>query len=178
VNTYGEVVMEDLDIVAMKQSIGRRAFRRSVSDAGLGSIRPTMVYKAEWKRTHLTIADRFFASSKIHHGCGGTLTGPKLGKHLTCEICHAVVNRDVNAAKNLRDWPERNANPGSVGASAPFDPRPLFGGTDDGPDGRLTDLRVRRRKTNLMLAAVGEARTKARKSEQRNPAMGASGKDH
>jgi len=29
-----------------------------------------------------------------------------------------------------------------------------------------------------VLAAVGEARTEARESEQRNPAMGASGRDH
>jgi len=55
----------------------------------------------------------------------------------------------------------------------------LTGGTllhDD--QGRLTGHRARRRKTNLGLAAVGEARTKARSSGQRNPAMGASGRDH
>ncbi len=42
VNTYGEIKIEDLDIAAMKQSMGRRAFRRSVSDAGLGAFRPTL----------------------------------------------------------------------------------------------------------------------------------------
>ena len=178
VNTYGEVVMEDLDIAAMKRSMGRRAFRRSVSDAGLWAIRPTMAYKAEWERTRLTIADRFLASSKIHHGCGGTLTGPKLAKQLTCEICGETVDRDVNAAKNLRDWPERNANPGSVGASAPPDPGPRSGGTDGGSDDRSIGCRTRRRKTNLGLAAVGEAKTQVCASEQRNPAMGAFGRDH
>jgi putative transposase len=178
VDTYGEIVIEDLDLAAMKRSMGRRAFRRSVSDAGLGAIRPTLAYKAERSRTHLITADRFFASSKIHHGCGGNLTGPKLAKRLTCKTCHMKVDRDVNAAKNLRDWPERNANPGSVGASAPFDSGPPEGGTDGGSDGRVTDHRTRRRKTNLVLAAVGEARTEALASEQRNPAMGAFGKDH
>ncbi len=174
VDTYGEIVIEDLDIAAMKRSMGRRAFRRSVADAGLGSIPPILDYKAERSRTHLIIADRFFASSKIHHGCGGRLTGPKLAKRLTCETCHAVVDRDENAAKNLRDWPD-HANPGSVGASAPFDPGPPLGGTDGGSDGRVTDHRTRRRKTNLVLAAIGEARTKARASELQNPARGASG---
>jgi putative transposase len=173
VGTYGEVVIEDLDLAAMKRSMGRRAFRRSVSDTGLGALRPTLTYKAEWGRTRLSVADRFFPSSKLHHGCGGQLVGPKLVKILTCEACGVRVDRDENAAKNLRDWPD-HANPGSVGASAPFDPRPPSGGTDGGSDGGLTGHRARRRKTNLGLAAVGQARTDARASEQRNPAMGAS----
>ena len=40
--TYGENVVEDLDIAAMKKSMGRRAFRRSVSDAALGMARPML----------------------------------------------------------------------------------------------------------------------------------------
>jgi hypothetical protein len=136
----------------MKRSMGRRAFRRSVADAGLGSFPPILGYKIERSRGHLFIADRFFASTKIHHGCGGRLTGPKLAKHLACETCGAVVDRDVNAAKNLRDWPETNANPGSVGASAPLDPGPPACATDGGSDGRSTDHRTRRRTTNWQLS--------------------------
>jgi putative transposase len=177
VDTYGEVVIEDLDLAAMKRSMGRRAFRRAVADAGLGALRPTLAYKAERSGVRLVVADRFFPSSRIHHGCCGALAGPKLAKHLTCEACHTVVDRDVNAAKNLRDWPD-HANPGSVGASAPFDPGPPPGGTDGGSDGRLTDHRTRRCKTLPSKAAVGEARTEAHASEQRNPAMGASGSAH
>jgi len=177
VDTYGEIVIEDLDIAVMKRSMGRRAFRRSVANASLGMVRSTLAYKAERSGVRLVVADRWFPSSKLHHGCGGNLVGKKLAKSLVCEVCHAEVDRDHNASKNLRDWPD-HANPGSVGASAPFVPGPLFGGTDGGSDGRLTGHRTRRRKTNLGLAAVGEARTKARVSEQRNPAMGASGSAH
>jgi len=161
VDTYGEVVIEDLDLAAMKRSMGRRAFRRAVADAGLGAVRPTLAYKAERGQTMLTVADRFFASSKLHHNCGGTLTGKKLAKILTCERCGEEVDRDHNAAKNLRDWPEILASPGAVGASALSDPGPPKGGTDGRSDGRLTGHRARRRKTNLVLAAVGEARTEA-----------------
>jgi len=178
VDTYGEVVIEDLDLAAMKRSMKRRAFRRSVSDAGLGAIRPTLAYKAERAGLRLVVADRWFPSSKLHHGCGGQLVGPKLVKILTCEACGVKVDRDENAATNLRDWPEHAASPGAVGASAPSDPRPPSGGTDGGSDGRLTGHRTRRRKTSLGLAAVGEARTDARASEQRNPAMGAFERDH
>jgi len=37
-DTYSEVVIEDLDLAAMRMSMGRRAFRRSVSDAALGQL--------------------------------------------------------------------------------------------------------------------------------------------
>jgi transposase len=173
VDTYGEVVIEDLDLVSMKRSMGRRAFRRSVGDAGLGAVRPTLTYKAERGQPMLTVADRFFASSKIHHGCGGILKGPTLAKQLTCEQCGETVDRDENAAKNLRDCPD-HANPGPVGASALSVPGPRSGGTDGRSDGRLTGHRTRRRKTLPSKAAVGEARTNAGASRQRNPARGAS----
>ncbi|MEI6252413.1 MAG: IS607 family element RNA-guided endonuclease TnpB, partial [Mycobacteriaceae bacterium] len=66
---YGHVVIEDLDVAAMKRGMGRRAFRRSVSDAAMGLIRPQLVYKTTRTGATLTVADRWFASSQIHHGC-------------------------------------------------------------------------------------------------------------
>jgi hypothetical protein len=39
---YGTVVIEDLDIAAMGRGMGRRAFRRSLYEAGLGRVRPTL----------------------------------------------------------------------------------------------------------------------------------------
>jgi putative transposase len=42
---YGTVVVEDLDVAAMQRSMGRRAFRRTVSQAGIGQVRPTLAYK-------------------------------------------------------------------------------------------------------------------------------------
>jgi transposase len=172
VDTYGEVVLEDLDLAAMQRSMGRRAFRRSVADAGLGAVRPTLDDKAERGRTKLTVADRFFPSTKLHHGCGGTLVGNKLAKILTCELCGEEVDRDHNAAKNLRDWPEYNASPGPVGASALSDPGPPEGATDGGSDGRVTDHRARQRTTKL--AAVMRREPTPATSRQRNPARGAS----
>jgi putative transposase len=68
---YGTVIVEDLDIAAMGRAVDRRAFRRSVYQAGLGRIRPTLAYKCAWAGGKLVVADRWFASSKTHHGCGG-----------------------------------------------------------------------------------------------------------
>jgi putative transposase len=44
--SYGRIVIEDLDVAAMKRGMGRRAFRRAVSDAAIGAIRPQLVYKS------------------------------------------------------------------------------------------------------------------------------------
>jgi putative transposase len=155
-NTYDEVVIEDLNIAAMKRSMGRRAFRRSVSDAALGQFRPMLGYKKLRTRTKVTIADRWWSSSQIHHDCGCRLIAPtKLAKKLICAVTGEEVDRDRNAALNLRDydpeelyvstnpvdftpdklcffvnpvnWPDL-ASCGSVEATAPVDTRADQGG--------------------------------------------------
>ena len=69
--TYGHIVIEDLDVAAMKQSMGRRAFRRAVSDAAMGLIRPQLAYKTARYGGNLTVADRWFAVQpdppRLHH---------------------------------------------------------------------------------------------------------------
>ncbi len=122
----------DLNLAAMKRSMGRRAFRRSVSDAGLGAFRPTLTYKAERVGVKVVVVNRFFPSSQIHHNCGGRLTGAKLAKRLTCDTCHVEVDRDENASLNIRDWSVISC--GLVESSALFVPRPFGtgGSSDDG----------------------------------------------
>jgi len=61
-------VIEDLDLAAMKRSRGQRAYRRAVSDAAMGAIRPMLAYKTTRHGSTLIVADRWFASSQIHHG--------------------------------------------------------------------------------------------------------------
>jgi putative transposase len=161
-DTYSEVVVEDLDIAAMRKSMGRRAFRRSVSDAALGQIRPQLTYKMAWRGTTLTIADRWFASSQLHHGCGCRLLEPeKLTKQLVCARTGELVDRDINAAVNLRDWPEA-ASCGSVGATAPKPSSPTGSGGGLGSDAGSSgagggDVRP----LQSQKAAPGEARTEA-----------------
>ncbi len=137
-DTYGEVVIEDLDLAAMNKGMGCRAFRRSVSDAALGQIRPQLAYKMAWRRTTLTVADRWFASSQVHHICGCRLTEPrKLAIQLLCATTGELVDRDVNAALNLRDWPG-HASCGSVGATAPKPGSPAGSGGGLGSDAGLS----------------------------------------
>ncbi len=141
-NTYGQVVIEDLDVAAMKRSIGRRAFRWSISDAAMGLITPMLAYKTVRHGSTLIVADRWFASSQIHHGCtepDGTpcrLKGKGLiDKHLVCPQTGEAIDRDRNATLNLRDWPE-SASCGPVGTTAPSAPGPTTPvvGTGHGAD--------------------------------------------
>jgi putative transposase len=140
--TYGQVVIEDLDVAAMKRSMGRRAYRRAVSDAAMGLIRPQLAYKILRHGSTVTVADRWFPSSQIHHGHthpDGTpcrLRGKgRIDKHLICPATGKVVDRDRNAALNLRDWPE-SASCGPVGTTAPSVPGPTTPvvGTGHGAD--------------------------------------------
>jgi putative transposase len=121
---YGTIVVEDLDVAAMGRGMGRRAFRRSVYQAGIGRLRPTLAYKCIREGGILVVADRWFASSKTHHGCGGYRADLALtGRAWICPRCGGVVDRNANAARNLRDWTgpvtDRDVRRGGVAAPVP-----------------------------------------------------------
>jgi putative transposase len=123
---YGSIVIEDLDVAAMGRGMGRRAFRRGVYQAGIGKVRPMLAYKCADMGSELVVADRWFASSKTHHGCGGYLADLTLSDRLwVCPRCGEWVDRNANAALNLRDWTgpverDRVVQRGGVAAPAPF----------------------------------------------------------
>jgi putative transposase len=110
---FGEIVVEDLDLAAMKRSMGRRAYRRAVSAAAQGRIRPQLEYKVRKHGGTLTVADKWFPSSQLHYGhvlpdgsmCRLAGKG-KLDKRLACPVTGIMVDRDANAALNLRGWPD------------------------------------------------------------------------
>jgi putative transposase len=125
---YGTIVIEDLDVAAMARGM-RRAFRRTVYQAGIGKVRPTLVYKTAQQGGELLVCDRWFASSKTHHGCGGYHADLKLSQRAwACPACGQLVDRNANAARNLRDWTgpvavavggERAVRRGGVAAPVP-----------------------------------------------------------
>jgi putative transposase len=121
---YGTIVVEDLDVAAMGRSMGRRGFRRTLSQAGIGRVRPMLAYKTVREGGRLLVADRWFASSKTHHGCGGYLAELRLGQRVwVCPGCGGSVDRNANAALNLRDWTgpvaDRVVQRGGVAAPVP-----------------------------------------------------------
>ena len=67
--------------------------------AALGQVRPQLDYKTRWRGTKLTVADRWFPSSKLHHGCGCRLAplaeGDHLAKYLVCAKTLELVDEGV-----------------------------------------------------------------------------------
>ena len=97
------ICIEALAVKAMGRSMGRKAFRRGVGDAGLGEIRQQLTYKAQWRGRVLVAVDRFYPSSKTCSTCGAIHAGLKLAdRHWRCERCGAEHDRDSNAAINIR----------------------------------------------------------------------------
>ncbi|MGI9016484.1 MAG: RNA-guided endonuclease TnpB family protein [Euzebya sp.] len=96
------LVVEDLAVAAMLRS-GRGA--RGVSDQTFGEFRRQLVYKADWYGSTVTVADRWFPSSKTCSGCGDVNADLGRGQiRWTCPGCGVVHDRDVNAAVNLARW--------------------------------------------------------------------------
>ncbi|USY18316.1 IS607 family element RNA-guided endonuclease TnpB [Nocardiopsis exhalans] len=119
---YGTVVVEDLNVAGM---IKNRRLARHIADAGFGRIRRQLDYKTTWNGGRMIVADRWFASSKTCSGCGAVKT--KLGLHVRvfdCDECPLVLDRDVNAARNLAKLAQSMSNTGTGvagdrGAQAP-----------------------------------------------------------
>jgi putative transposase len=164
--TYGQVVIEDLDVAAMKKGMGRRAYRRAISDAAMGAIRPQLVYKTGRYGAVLVLADRWFPSSQIHHGCtqpDGTpcrlLDKQRIDKQLVCPQTGETVDRDHNAARNLRDWPDLPVDAQSVrrprSSAVPAAVPETAAQTVD----PINSLRSSRKTTRHRAAANGEDRT-------------------
>jgi putative transposase len=102
VDTANVIALEDLNLVAMSRGMGRRAFRRSVADVGLGELRRQIEYKAHWAGRTVVRVDRFFPSSKTCAACGHVHAELKLSDRAWhCPACGAHHDRDINAARNI-----------------------------------------------------------------------------
>ncbi|WP_243422559.1 IS607 family element RNA-guided endonuclease TnpB [Micromonospora globispora] len=97
--TYGTIVIEDLNVAGMLRN---RRLARRIADAGFAEIRRHLAYKTQWYGSRLMVADRWYPSSKTCSGCGAVRTKLALSERtFTCTPCGLVLDRDVNAARNL-----------------------------------------------------------------------------
>jgi len=136
--TYGTVVVEDLNVAGM---VRNRRLARAISDAGFGEIRRQLAYKTIWSGGRLIVAGRFFPSSKTCSGCGvAKVKLPLRVRTFECEACGLVLDRDLNAARNLAQLVTSTTGTGVAG-----DPGPA------GPNGRGAD-----RKTPLAGQVAGK----------------------
>ena len=92
---------EDLNVAGMTRN---RKLARAISDQGFGAVRRMLDYKTAWHGGQLVLADRFRPSSKTCSACGAVKAKLPLSERTyRCERCGLVLDRDVNAARNLLD---------------------------------------------------------------------------
>jgi putative transposase len=93
--------IEDLNVAGM---MGNRKLAQALSDAGLSDFHRQLHYKAAWHGGQVVTIGRFFPSSKLHNGCGGYKDDLDLADRVwVCPVCKEQVDRDLNAARNIRD---------------------------------------------------------------------------
>jgi len=97
--TKSLVVVEEL---AVRNLVRNRHLSRAISDAGWSEFRRMLEYKTVWHGSRVVVAPRFFASSKRCSGCGNVVeTLPLSERTYSCGRCGLVMDRDLNAARNL-----------------------------------------------------------------------------
>ena len=97
---YDIVAVEDIDMKAMSRSLN---FGKSVMDNGFGAFRDMLAYKLEGQGKKLIRVDRFYPSSKRCSCCGEVKKELGLGERIYICRCGNRMDRDVNAAINIRE---------------------------------------------------------------------------
>ena len=97
------VVLEDLNVKCMMKN---RHLSKAGEQQGFGEFRRQIEYKSAWNNIPIIIADRFFPSSKLCSCCGNIKKDLKLSDRIyKCE-CGNVIDRDYQAALNLKRYGE------------------------------------------------------------------------
>ncbi len=101
VNNASMIGIETLKITNMLKN---RKLAKALSDSALGGFLTKLKCKAETLGIPVIEAPQFFASSKTCSSCGHKKTELSLAerKPYNCDVCQYTEDRDVNAARNLK----------------------------------------------------------------------------
>ena len=101
-NSYDVICVEDLNMKAMAQTF---RFGKSVNDIGWGMSVEMLEYKLEEAGKHIVTADKFFPSTKQCSSCSHKKDEMPLSERTyECESCGLEIDRDLNAALNLKQY--------------------------------------------------------------------------
>jgi putative transposase len=88
----------------VKGMVRNHNLAKAISDCGWGMFCTMLKYKAENEGKTYIEVDRFFPSSKTCNVCLNQVGSLPLDiRTWTCQHCQTVHDRDINAAKNIRD---------------------------------------------------------------------------
>ena len=98
------IVIEDLNVMGMMRN---KHLSKAVQEQGFYELRRQIEYKAQWAGIKIIVADRFYPSSKTCIKCGRIKKDLKLSERIyRCE-CGNEIDRDLQAAINLKRYGEK-----------------------------------------------------------------------
>jgi putative transposase len=97
------IVLETLNVQGMMKN---RRLAKSLADASMSEFHRQIEYKASWYGAKIVRADQFYPSSKTCSSCGQVKQDLGFAETYRCGACGLVLDRDVNAALNLRNLAE------------------------------------------------------------------------
>ena len=101
VRNYDVICLEDLNVKGMEQN---HSLARAIQSASWSEFVRQLTYKSEWYGNNILFIGRFDPSSKLCHNCGYINKNLKLSdREWTCPVCGEHHDRDVNAAKNIKE---------------------------------------------------------------------------
>lgn len=105
VSRYDVIVVEDINLRAMG---GCLSLGKNLHDNGFGLFREMLAYKLWKKGSCLVRIDRMYPSSKTCSVCGAVKQDLKLSDRIyICPECGCFIDRDYNAAVNIREEGKR-----------------------------------------------------------------------
>lgn len=101
---HDEVVIEDLNVSGMSKN---HKLASAILDGGFFEFKRQLIYKSKWYGSKLTIANRYYPSSKTCSNCGEKKITLKLSeRNFKCDNCGFEIDRDLNASINLKNMVE------------------------------------------------------------------------
>lgn len=95
------ICMEDLNVSGMLQN---HKLAESIQEMSFYEFKRMLEYKSNWYGRKLVFIDRFYPSSKTCNHCGYINKKLKLSdRQWICPDCGEIIERDYNAALNIRD---------------------------------------------------------------------------
>lgn len=106
IKNHDSIAIETLQVSNMLKN---HCLAQSISDAGWGTFVTMLEYKAEWYGKNILKIGTFEPSSKTCSCCGNINKELTLkDREWTCECCGTLLNRDVNAAINIKSFALKN----------------------------------------------------------------------
>ena len=101
VRNYDVICLEDLNVKGMEQN---HHLARAIQGVGWSEFVRQLEYKSEWYGKNILFIGRFEPSSKLCHKCGYVNQNLQLkDREWICPVCGEHLDRDVNAAINIKE---------------------------------------------------------------------------